>query len=202
MRLALVLVLVVGCAKKAGAPANDQPDRSGGASTTAVTTTSPTDPQAPPPPVSDERARNQQAEKGTESVGVAPPTGGAPGGGPTRGGAGSGSAIDQARASGVLGPTDQQAFAIKSSVKIKTASTKQLDAAAKTNLDAVKACYDKALEFKDSLAGELTIVVKAGKATVAKSTLKNAELEKCVIEALTALPASGKATLVLAFKRE
>jgi hypothetical protein len=189
MRLALVVILVAGCAaKKAGAPASDQADHSGGASTTAVTTPTPTDPQAAPPPPADER---KQAEKGT--VGAAPPTGGAPG---------SGSAIDQARASGVLGPTDQQAFAIKSAVTIKKASTKQLDAAAKTNLDAVKACYDKALEFKDSLAGELTISVNAGKATVAKSTLKNAELEKCVVDALTALPASGKATLVLAFKRE
>jgi hypothetical protein len=50
--------------------------------------------------------------------------------------------------------------------------------------------------------GELTVSVKGGKPTVAKSTLKNPELEKCVVDALTALPASGKATLVLAFKRE
>jgi hypothetical protein len=203
MRLALALLFVVGCAaKKAGEPAAEKPDPVGAASDTTAT--------APPPPQSptvsqatadEARERESQTGKGNGAAGSGAVGGGAPAGGPSRG-AGGGSAIDQARASGVLGPTDQHAFAISGKVTIKSASTKQLDAGAKTNLDAVKACYDKALEYKDTLTGELTVSVKAGKATVAKSTLKNPELEKCVVEALTALPKSGKATLVLAFKRE
>lgn len=195
MRAALILLLVVGCAKKGAERQSAEPANTvGGAAppASAPTTTA----VEPPKGV-------QQAETG---VAPPPPAEGAPRGGGAPGGGGSagGSAIDQARAAGVLGPTDQQAFAIKSSVAIKTASTKQVDAAAKTNLDAVKACYDKALEFQDTLSGELTLAVKDGKATVAKSTLKHAELEKCVVEALTGLHAlkRGKATLVLAFKRE
>jgi hypothetical protein len=194
MRLALALLLMVGCAKKsAETPAAAEPPPGPSSATTAT------------PPTLDQRPREQQAEtgsapKGNATVGAAPGgSGGAASGG--GGGSASGSAIDEARASGVLGPTDQHVFAIKSSVSIKRASTKQVDTAAKTSLEAVKACYDKALEFQDTLAGELTLTVKNGKATVAKSTLKNPELEKCVAEALTTLPSGGKATLVLAFKR-
>ena len=189
MRLALVLLLVTGCAKKAGEPAATTSDRARESAVSA--------PTAPPPPTNQAQNEVRDTESGT---GESPPkgtVGAAPGGG-----AGSGSAIDHARASGVLGPTDQHAFAVTGNVTVKSASTKQLDAAAKTNLDAVKACYDKALEYKDTLVGELTVSVKDGKPTLAKSTLKNPELEKCVVAALTALPASGKATLVLAFKRE
>lgn len=190
MRAALILLLVVGCAKKGAERQSPEPaNTAGGAAPPAsapVTATEPAD-------------RARQAETGAAPP---PPAEGAPGG--SGGGATGGSAVDHARASGVLGPTDQQAFAIKSSVAVKTASTKAVGAAAKTNLDAVKACYDKALEFQDTLAGELTLAIKDGKVTVGKSTLKHADLEKCVVEALTELRAvkGGKASLVLAFKRE
>jgi hypothetical protein len=183
MRLALVLLLVVGCAKKSGeSTPKDEPAGVGAA----------TPPAAEPPKAPESQAVTTTAPGNAQDK-AAPPSGG---------GAASGSAIDQARASGVLGPTDQHAFAVSGKVTIKSASTKPLDAAAKTNLDAIKACYDKALEFKDTLAGQLTVSVKDGKPTIAKSTLNNPELEQCVVEALAALPKSGKATLVLAFKRE
>lgn len=189
MRLALVLLLVVGCAKKAAdAPAPTEPaDRAAATSEATPAPTTPTTTGAAPP-------LEAQQDGVVGRGGADAPKGGEP----DRRNQG----VAEARASGVLGPTDQHVFTIKSSVSIKRASTKQLDTAAKTNLDAVKVCYDKALEFNETLAGELTMTVKDGKATVAKSTLKNPELENCVVSALTALPASGKATLVLAFKRE
>jgi hypothetical protein len=169
------LVLLVACAKKAGEPAATRAVETGTAPSGEGAAATPDPAQAPPPPPAP-----------TESVGGAP----------------KGSAVDQARASGVLGPTDQHAFVVASSVTIKRASTKSLDTTAKTKLDAVKACYDKALEFSEKLAGELTLSIKAGKATVSKSTLANAELEKCVVEALAALPKTTNGTLLLAFARQ
>lgn len=172
--LVVVLLLAAGCAAKK----SSEPAATPASETLGVVSASPPPPPSPPP---------------------SPPTAGAPA---DTAAATSGSAVDQARASGVLGPTDQQAFAIKSSVAIKRATTKEIDATAKTSLDAVKACYEKALEFNEKLAGEVTLSIKAGKPTVAKSTLGNAELETCVVGALSALPKTAKGTLLLAFTRE
>ena len=92
---------------------------------------------------------------------------------------------------------------VNGKVSIKSTSLKELDEKVTAKLGAVQACYDKSLEFKDTLAGELTISVKAGMPTVAKSTLKDKELETCVVNVLkTASLPTGKSTLVLAFKRE
>jgi hypothetical protein len=205
MRVALVLLLVVGCAAEKKA-ANEAPAGAGtpgeGASNagSAAADTSVTNKPA------DEQPKLEQGAK----TGGPPPSGGpdspppppdvVPRGGK---GGGGGSAVDAARSGGMLGPSDQRAFQTNSKVSIKSFSSKDLDAAVKPHLDAVQTCYDKALEFADKLAGELTITVKDGKPTVTKSTVKNADLEKCVVDALAlaALP-KPKATLVLAFKRE
>src|SRR5262245_1421128 len=204
MRVALVLLLVVGCAAKekaakqettAGAPATGE--GGGGAAVGNA---------APPPPLDQAKTTPTEDPKAdrAQHTGVqgAPPPGGPQGDTVTRG-KGTGSAVDAARSGGMLGPSDQRAFQNGGKVSIKSFSSKDLDAAVKTKLEDVQACYDKALEFADKLAGEVTITVKAGKPTVSKSTVKNAELEKCIVDALVAatLP-KAKATLVLAFKHE
>jgi hypothetical protein len=174
MRAALVLVLLIGCAK--------QPTRSAEPAAQDTLAAVPTAPalKAPPPP---------------------PPTEGAKGGGANE--SASANAKDQARSSGVLGPTEQQAFRASGKVTIGAKTTPALATVVKPALDKLQACYDKALEFQDSLAGELTITVKGSKPTVAKSTLKHAELEQCVTAALAGLTLpAGKSTLVLAFARE
>jgi hypothetical protein len=188
MRAALVLLLLVGCAKQSSKSAEPGPRETavggapaggGAASDTTSTSTNetaalPKSPtvEAPPPP---------------------PPNEGAKGGG----------AKDQARSSGVLGPTEQQAFVSKGKVTIGTKTTRAVADVVKPALDKLQTCYDKALEYQDTLAGELTITVKAGKPVVAATTLKHAELEQCVVTALAGLTLpKGKATLVLAFARE
>ncbi|HEY5923458.1 MAG TPA: hypothetical protein VIV11_17380 [Kofleriaceae bacterium] len=204
MRVALVLVAVIGCAKsgdksarQAGEPASTvgsaapgqgapTPDQGALAQPQAVQTPEPTGAAPPPPPADPLRDRN------TESVGGSRARG--------EGGA-KGSAIDEARASGVLGPSDQRAFQANGKVTIKSFTSKDLDATVKGKLDALQTCYDKALQFQDTLAGELTIAVKDGKATLGKSTVKHADLEKCVIDALAGATLPKKASLVLAFKR-
>jgi hypothetical protein len=102
----------------------------------------------------------------------------------------------------MLGPADQRAFQPDGKVTIKKFSSKELDAYVKTKLDALHTCYASALEFHDTLAGEITITIKDGQPKIAGATLKNADLEKCVVDTLTdaALP-KPKATIVLAFKR-
>jgi hypothetical protein len=111
-------------------------------------------------------------------------------------------ARERARASGVLGPTDRAAFDVRGKVTFKT-TNKSLDEAITAKRDALQACYDKALAFQEKLAGELTLQASAGKLSVARSTVKDAELEKCVLDALAgvALP-KGKASVTLAFARE
>src|SRR5690242_8198110 len=133
MRAALVLVLLIGCAKQQTKSAEPAAQDTAAAAPTAPAL------KAPPPP-------------------------------PTEGGAnesasGSANAKDQARSSGVLGPTEQQAFRASGKVTIGTKTTPALAAVVKPALDKLQACYDKALEFQDTLAGELTITVKAGRPT-------------------------------------
>ncbi|HEX5060810.1 MAG TPA: hypothetical protein VFV99_15685, partial [Kofleriaceae bacterium] len=186
------LLLVVGCAKKAAETGARNTEAVGGApgagagSSAAVMATSPQDThqseaaKAPPPP----------------------PAGGGPSQG-AKGGEGGGSAIDQARGAGVLGPTDQQAFLVKGAVTIKSASSKDLDAAVKEQLEALQACYDKSLEMNEKLAGDLTLAIKDAKASVSKTTVKDSDLEQCIVHVLekVKLP-KGKSTLVLSFKRQ
>jgi hypothetical protein len=180
MRVALLLVVVlIACSKKAAdkqaeAPRAAQPATEGAASA----------------PADEARKTGAAAPPPSPIVGAAPA------------GAGSGSAVDDARASGVLGPTDRAAFEIKGTIAIKSASA-ALTKTVEAKRDALQACYDKALQFQDTLAGELVLDVKAGKLAVGRSTLKHAELETCIREALAdaALPKGGKASVTLAFKR-
>ncbi len=192
MRVALLwfaVVVVVGCkaaSKKAESPesANSSPAPSGGAvgegsaapRDLAQTTTAP----PPPPPTGGSPAPTDERKK------------------ETKGGGG----LEEARNTGMLGPADQRAFQTDGKVTIKKFSSKDLDAAVKTKLDALHDCYVKALEFHETLAGEITITVKDGAAKITGTTVKHADLEKCVIDALAGatLP-KAKATLVLAFKR-
>lgn len=181
MRYALVLLLAIGCAKKAA--------DTGARNTESAPAPAVSAPTAPPPPPA---VLDQQAA-----------TGPAPGGSANAPKGGSGSALDQARASGVLGPSERGAFEVKGTVTIKRSTLKAVDETVRPKLDKLQACYDKALEMQEALAGELTIEIKNGKAATGKSTLKNAELEKCVVDALAELTLpKTKATLVLAFKRE
>jgi hypothetical protein len=196
--LALVVVLGFGCAKSADRASNTPaPTNTGGAQGSGEGAAN-----------ADDGTGNHAADtkpleqpKGDPTMTAPPPPGG--GGSTESRNKGSGSAVEAARTGGMLGPADSRAFATNGKVSIKSFTSKDLDAQVKTKLDAVQTCYDKALEFKDTLAGELTITVKDVKATVSKTTVKNAELEKCVVEALAGatLP-KAKSTLVLAFKRE
>jgi len=209
MRVALVLLAVVGCAKSAEKAANKEPASStvgapaGGGSATGEGEGGTATGSAAPAPQGGS-VGNAHADEGPKG----PPDQQAPldqksGGGGLVRGKGNGSGVDAARSGGMLGPSDQRAFVVKGKVSIKGHTSKDLAASVTAKLEDVQACYDKALEFKDTLAGEITIAVKAGKPTVAKSTVKNTELETCVIDVLKAasLP-TGKSTLVLAFKRE
>jgi hypothetical protein len=110
------------------------------------------------------------------------------------------SAKDHARAQGVLGPTDQAAFGVTGAIAIKSAS-KDATKLFEERRDALQACYDKALVFDENLAGDVVLEIKAGKLVVARSTLKHAELETCVLETFTAAVLPKKATITLAFKR-
>ena len=214
MRVALVLLAVVGCAKSAEKGAAQESTRVGAPGSSAATGV-PTG--------------GGEGGNGPAAVGSAAPTTGttgslpnahadeAPKGPPDQQaplnqsgggtgvvrGKGSGSGVEAARSGGMLGPSDQRAFVVNGKVSIKKTSLKELDEKVTAKLGAVQACYDKSLEFKDTIAGELTISVKAGTPTVAKSTLKDKELETCVVNVLkTASLPTGKSTLVLAFKRE
>ena len=196
MRFALVLVAVLGCAKSGEKSAGQAPDPAtpvGGAAATTPTAPPPPAGGSAPAPIEQDRLRAKDQEKG----------GGAAGGegAAQNTGAANGSALDEARASGVLGPSDQRAFQTNGKVTIKKFDSKDLDAVVKGKLEALQTCYDKALQFQDTLAGELTIAVKDGKATLGKSTLKHTDLEKCVIDALAGTTLPKKASLVLAFKR-
>lgn len=177
MRAAWILVLAIGCSKQAAEPARESTPA--GASSPASAPTAPvTNSPAPPPPAA-----------------IQPLTGAAP--------EHRENARDEARSSGVLGPTEGSAFVVKGTVSIKRASTKPLDAAVRPTLEALQACYDQALEMNDRLAGELTLAIAGGVPQVKTSTLKDAELEQCVVAALrgATLPKS-RGTLVLAFARE
>jgi hypothetical protein len=186
MRIAVLVIVLAGCAKSADKAAKQE-------STTGAVPV-----QAAEPPKTDS---SDALKQGGGSGGPPPPP--APGGpGRTRGGGGSAN-VDVARGTGVLGPADQRAFNVTGKVTVKTSTLKALDQSARGKLEALQACYDKALEFQDSLAGELTLDLRAGKLAIAKSTLKHPELEKCVLEVFPAdaLP-QGKGTVTLAFKRE
>ena len=182
MRVALLLVVVlIACSKKA---ADKQAEA----------------PRAAQPAT--ESAASAPADEAMKTGAAPPPPSPTVGAAPAEGGAGSGSAVDDARASGVLGPTDRAAFEVKGTIAIKSANA-ALTKSVEAKRDALQACYDKALQFQDTLAGELVLDVKAGKLAVGRSTLKHAELETCIREALAdaALPKGGKASVTLAFKR-
>jgi hypothetical protein len=183
MRIAVLVIVLAGCAKSADKAAKQE------------STTGGVPVQAAEPPKTDSDGLKQ----GDSSGGPPPPP---PGGGGSRGAGGSAN-VDVARGTGVLGPADQRAFNVTGKVTIKTSTLKALDQSARGKLEALQACYDKALEFQDSLVGELTLDLRAGKLAIAKSTLKHPELEKCVLEVFPAdaLP-QGKGTVTLAFKRE
>lgn len=193
MRVAWILLAVVACSKQAETPRAEEP--------TATLPTTLSAPAAPPEP----------AERAETTTAAPPPAGGRVGAAPApdddsadRGAeSAKANAKDEARASGVLGPTDRAAFEVRGKVTIR-ASMKALDEAVRPTLDALQACYDKALTFQDTLAGELTLKLAAGTLSVARSTVKHAELETCVLEALagTTLPKARKATITLAFARE
>lgn len=185
MRVALILLAVVGCSKQSATPRAEEP----AAAPPPVTAL-----QAPPAPTGDTATATATASPADERVGGAESA---------KAGEGTGSALDDARASGVLGPTDRAAFEVRGKITIKT-KVKALDEAVRSKLDAVQACYDKVLAFEENLAGELTLQARAGKLVVLRATLKHAELEKCVLDALASatLPKLGKATITLAFARE
>ncbi len=179
MRAAWILVLAFGCSKQAADPARESTPPTAPEAMPAAAAESTTNSPPPPPPATIQPL-----------AGAAPTTDKM-------------SARDEARSSGVLGPTEGSAFAVKGTVSIKRASTKPLDGAVRPKLEALQSCYDQALEMNDRLAGELTVAIAGGVPQVAKSTLHDAELEQCVVAALraAALPKS-RATLVLAFARE
>jgi hypothetical protein len=201
MRIALLLAVVVGCAKSAEKAAMQE-------SKSAATGTAPEQTEVTDQPKGGGAAQAPAPDPSSTdslSVGGAPPPPPPPNG-PTRGVKGNGDSqknIDQARATGVLGPADQRAFQVNAKVSVKSSTLKALDETVRGKLEPLQACYDKALQFQDTLIGELTIALRAGKATIAKSTLKHAELERCVLDVIAAatLP-QGKGTLVLAFARE
>lgn len=182
MRVAWILLAVVACSKQAEKPRAEAPIATAPATLAAPTSPAETTTAAPAPP-------------GGGSVGAAPEG--------ERADRRAESAKEEARASGVLGPTDRAAFDVRGKVTFKT-TTKALDDAVQPKLAAVQACYDKALTYQDTLAGELTLKLAAGKLAVARSTVKHAELETCVLEALAdiTLPKARKATITLAFARE
>lgn len=153
-------------------------------------------PAVPPPPA-------ERAESATGGAPTGDVVRGAPAESPKRDRAAKGSAVDQARASGVLGPTDRAVFDVRGKVTLE-ATMKAADEALRPKLDAVQACYEKVLAFEENLAGKLTLQISAGKLTVVRRTLKHADLEKCVLDALATatLPNLGKATITLAFARE
>jgi hypothetical protein len=185
MRVAWILLALVACSKQAEKPRAEEP-----AAAAPVTLAAPTAPAEP-------------------TTAAPPPAGGSVGAAPADDSVAQGAeraktnAKEEARASGVLGPTDRAAFDVRGKVTFKTA-TKALDEAVQPKLAALQACYDKALTFQDTLAGELTLKLAAGKLAVARSTVKHAELETCVLEALAdiTLPKARKATITLAFARE
>ena len=194
----VAVVVVVGCKASSDKAARETTAGGGAAQPQA---TSPPPPPAPDPVTaapggggSADAVEEKQDKPKTDSRGF--------GGAVPNEGRSKGSGTEAARNAGMLGPADRRAFPPDGTVSIKSFTSKDLDATVKTKLDALQACYTKALEFQEALVGELTIAVKDGKATVAKSTLGHAELEQCVVEALAGvtLP-KAKASLVLAFKR-
>jgi hypothetical protein len=193
MRVALFwfAVVVVGCKASSDKAARQasEPPKSGAASSEGGGAPAGNAAQEPAPPPPSPVAQ-----------GSAPPGGGPPDD-PKKDGRGVGG-LEEARNAGMLGPADQRAFQTDGKVTIKKFSSKDLDAIVKTKLDALHECYVKALEFHETLAGEITITVKDGAAKITGTTVKHADLEKCVIDALAGatLP-KAKATLVLAFKR-
>lgn len=189
MRVAWILLAVVACSKQAEKPRAEAP-----IATAPATLAAPTAPAEPA-----EATTAAPAPPGGGSVGASPDGDSAD----RRAQSAKESAKEEARASGVLGPTDRAAFDVRGKVTFKT-TTKALDEAVQPKLAAVQACYDKALTYQDTLAGELTLKLAAGKLAVARSTVEHAELETCVLEALAdiTLPKARKATITLAFARE
>src|SRR5262245_37559293 len=132
MRVALVLLAVVGCAKSAERPASQEPAKGAGE-------THATEGNAAAEP--DKQLKVEQPKP--EVTAVAPPTGGAapppppaPGDGAAPRDRGKGSGIEAARSGGMLGPSDQRAFQVNGKVSIKKVTSKDLDATVKTKLEA------------------------------------------------------------------
>ncbi len=192
MRAAWILVLAFGCSKQAADPARESTPPAAPESMPAAP--EPAAAESMPAAAADTTANSPRPPPPAKTI--HPLTGAVPH-------ADKASARDEARSSGVLGPTEGSAFVVKGTVSIKRASTKPLDGAVRPKLEALQACYDQALEMNDRLAGELTVAIADGAPQVTKSTLHDAELEQCVVAALraAALPKS-RATLVLAFARE
>ncbi len=158
MRVALVVVALLGCSKHAA----ESPAASTGAGEPAMA-------PAPPPP---------------------PPAGG------------SDQARDEARASGVLGPTEGSAFE-EPAVQIKSASSDAIHKLANDRLDPLSRCYDRALE-KGRVSGELAVSIQDGKVRLDRTTITDRKLVNCVLAELRAasLPKDHtKHSLVLAFQR-
>jgi hypothetical protein len=65
---------------------------------------------------------------------------------------------------------------------------------------AIDACYADTLAKQPLVAGELTLKFAGDKVTIAKSTLKNVALGKCVLDAIRKTSPNAKATITLAFK--
>lgn len=201
MRVALILVAILGCSNRSA-------DRIGGPSKEPVAQM----PVAAEAPAPEPPAAPPTEEAAAPAPPPPPPAGeGIVAGGkvdeetavPTRGAESKRRGIDEARAAGVLGPTDRAVFEVRGKVTLES-TMKAADEALRPKLDAVQACYQKILAFEENLAGTLTLQVNAGKLAVVRTTLKHADLEKCVLDALATatLPTVGKATITLAFARE
>lgn len=199
MRVALVLLAMAGCAKQAAErPASSAVEPKAESSKAADTAAK----SPPPPPMAE-----------------APP----PGGGPVTGGAppadtkpnlNQQAATDQARSGGMLGPTDNgSAFepldkssgkggAPHGTVAIADSNVKNevLMDKLHTALADATACYDATLEKLPLVKGTLTLQLTGTKVTIAKSTLKNVALGKCVLDAIKKTNPDAKATITLAFK--
>jgi hypothetical protein len=185
MRVALVLLAMAGCAK-----------------------------QAAERPASSAVEPKQESAAAADTAAKSPPPPPAPTGGGEAPKLNQQAATDQARTGGMLGPTDNgSAFepldkspgkgaAPHGTVEIADSNVKNevLMDKLHTALADATACYDATLEKLPLVKGTLTLQFSGTKVSIAKSTLKNVALGKCVLDAIKKTNPDAKATITLAFK--